>query len=101
MTVPHSPAELKKLYETRFAGLHLYRNQVWQVLVSFFAQWIPPNATVLDLGCGYCEFINNVAADKRFGMDLNPASKQQAAPGVRIIEQNCAEPWDLAGDSLD
>jgi SAM-dependent methyltransferase len=101
MNVPHSPAELKSIYETRFAGLHTYRNQVWQVLVNFFAQWVPPHATVLDLGCGYCEFINNVVADKRFGMDLNPVSKQQAASGVEILEQNCAEPWRLTDNSLD
>jgi SAM-dependent methyltransferase len=101
MNVPHSPAELEKLYEQRFAGLHDYRNQVWQVLTGFFAQWIKPSATVLDLGCGHCEFINNVAAEVRFGMDLNPAARQQAAPGVTILMQNCAERWEISDNSLD
>lgn len=81
--------------------MHEYRNQVWQVLAGFFAQWIPANGAVLDLGCGHCEFVNNVRAGERFGMDLNPASTQQAAPDVKLLLQNCAEPWDIADDSLD
>jgi len=101
MSVPHAPDELRRLYEQRFAGMHEYRNQIWQILSRFFGQWIPANAAVLDLGRGHCEFINNVRAGTRFGMDLNPASVQQAAPGVKILEQNCAEPWALSGDSLD
>ena len=101
MSVPHSPAELQRLYEQRFGGMHQYRDQVWQTLTSFFAQWIQPNATVLDLGCGHCEFINNVRSKVRFGMDLNPDSVQHAALGVKILPQNCAEPWELPDDSLD
>lgn len=102
MSVPHSPAELQKLYEKRFAGMREYRDSVWRVLVDeYFAQWIPARAAVLDLGCGHCEFINNVRAETRFGMDLNPDTVQQAAPGVQILAQSCSEPWAIADDSLD
>jgi SAM-dependent methyltransferase len=79
-----------------------YRDLIWRVLVDeYFAQWIPPSAVVLDLGCGHCEFINNVRAESRFGMDLNPDTVQQAAPGVQILAQSCSEPWAIASDSLD
>jgi len=51
MSVPHSPAELQRLYEKRFAGKSEYRDKVWRVLVDdYFARWIPPHAAVLDLG---------------------------------------------------
>ena len=73
MSVPHSPAELQKLYQKRFAGASEYRNNVWRVLIDdYLAEWIPPHATVLDLGCGHCEFINNIPSETRLGMDLNP-----------------------------
>ncbi len=102
MSTPHSPAELQSLYEKRFAGMSEYRNKVWQVLVGeYFAKWLPPNAVVLDLGCGHCEFINNVRVDKRYGMDLNPDTARQAAPGVQILAQSCSAPWTLPDDSLD
>ena len=101
MNIPHSPAELQSLYDRRFEGMAEYRGQVWRVLADFFAQWIEPNAVVLDLGCGHCEFINSVSAEKRFGMDLNPASVRRAAPSVTILAQNCAESWALPDNSLD
>jgi SAM-dependent methyltransferase len=102
MNVPHSPAELGKLYQKRFAGLQEYRNAVWRVLVNeYFSQWIPAQSALLDLGCGHCEFVNHVRCQTRFGMDLNPDTVKLAAPGVRILAQSCSEPWDLADDALD
>jgi len=97
-----SPSELQKLYAKRFEGKSVYRNQVWRVLVSeYFSQWISPKAAVLDLGCGHCEFINQVSAAKCYGMDLNPDTLLNAAPHVQILSQNCAEPWSLPDESLD
>ena len=102
MSAPHSPSELQRLYEKRFAGKSAYRDKVWRVLVDeYFARWLSPGADVLDLGCGHCEFINNVRSEKRFGMDLNPDTVQQAAPGVQILAQNCSQPWAMPDDSLD
>jgi|SRR5579864_923580 len=102
MSAPHSPAELQRLYEKRFAGRSEYRNRVWRVLVEeFFARWLPARATVLDLGCGHCEFINNVRSEKRFGMDLNPDSLRHAAPSVQILAQSCSQTWAMPDESLD
>src|ERR1700737_1671755 len=102
MSTPHSPAELQRLYEKRFAGKSEYRDKVWRVLVDeYFARWLPARATVLDLGCGPCGFINNVRSEKRFGMDLNPDTVQQAATGVQILAQSCSKPWSIPDDSLD
>ncbi len=102
MSAPHSPAELQRLYEKRFAGKNAYRDNVWRVLVdAYFVQWLSTDATVLDLGCGYCEFINNVRTQKRLGMDLNPDTVKYAAPGVQVLAQSCSEPWATPDDSLD
>jgi SAM-dependent methyltransferase len=102
MSAPYSPAQLQRLYEKRFAGQRQYRNSIWRILVdNYFARWIPQRAAVLDLGCGHCEFINNVRSETRFGMDLNPDSVQQAATGVRILSQSCSETWALPDNSLD
>jgi SAM-dependent methyltransferase len=102
MSTPHSPDELQRLYKKRFVGKSEYRDKVWRVLVDeYFERWLPPLATVLDLGCGHCEFINNIRSERRFGMDLNPDAVQQAAPGVQILAQNCSEPWAMPDDSLD
>ena len=67
---PDGP-ELQRIYSARFAGKTDYRTRVWRVLASFFGQWSPSTGTVLDLGAGYCEFINNAAAGVKYAMDLN------------------------------
>ena len=55
--------DLNQIYEIRFSGLEEYRNDVWKILVNqFFGKWINPNDTILDLGCGYGEFINHTNA---------------------------------------
>lgn len=91
----HSPKDLANIYQTRFAGQTAYRNKVWGVLCQFFSRWIPPDATVLDLGCGYCEFINSISAKRKYAMDLNPDMERMAAPHVSRLHQDCSMPWTL------
>jgi SAM-dependent methyltransferase len=71
------------------------------VLASYFSQWFPSTGTVLDLGAGYCEFINNAPAQVKYAMDLNPDVPKLAAQGVIVLQQDCAEPWPLAEGELD
>ena len=96
------PEDLQKLYTTRFTGHEDYRNRVWRVLTSeFFSRWVKPSDTVLDLGCGYGEFINNISAAKKYAMDLNPSTKSQVLPDVEFIEQDCSLPWPFPDNALD
>jgi len=94
-------SELQRIYSNRFAGKTDYRNQVWTVWVAFFDQWFPRTGTVLDLGAGYCEFINNAAAGAKYAMDLNPATRERAAGDVTILQQDCSAPWPLPEGELD
>lgn len=100
-SIPHSAADLKQLYASRFAGKTEYRLTVWRELCAFFRRWIPQDATVLDLGCGYCEFINSVHCARKFGMDLNPDASRFAAPEVTILAQDCSMEWGVKPASLD
>lgn len=74
---------------------------MWAVLSQFFSRWISAESDVLDLGCGWCEFINSVVCRRKFGMDLNPDAKHFADPGVLILEQDCSTPWAMNSQSLD
>ena len=97
---PDGP-ELQRIYGARFAGKTDYRTQVWRVLAPFFCQWFPGTGTVLDLGAGYCEFINNANAQVKYAMDLNPAVNGQAAADVTVLQQDCSAPWPLRTEELD
>lgn len=96
------PAELDQIYSRRFEAHVTYRTEVWKVLISkFFSRYIEPDFRVLDLGCGYGEFINNIQCAAKYGMDLNPRVRQYLAADVRFLEQNCSEPWNLPSESLE
>ena len=87
-----SGMELKTIYQNRFEEDLSFRKQMWKVLCSdFFQKYIPDHATVLELGCGYCEFINHIKAAKKFGVDLNPDSRKYASPEVTVIEAKSAD----------
>lgn len=70
--------KLQNLYEIRFERDYLPRkNAIWQVICKVFLQrFIKPSDTVVDVACGYGEFINNISAYKKFGVDLNVDSLQ-------------------------
>jgi SAM-dependent methyltransferase len=94
--------DLGREYERRFAATAPYREKVWKVLLQAFLQpLVPPCATVLDLGCGWGEFIRNVRADRRLAMDLNPEMPQRVGSGVETIQQDCSAPWRIEDASLD
>ena len=95
--------DLQEIYSRRFQAESLgYRNRVWQVLTSrFFSQWVRPADRVLDLGCGYCQFINNIACSDKYGMDLNPSAADYAAKNVTLLQQDCSTRWPFHDDFLD
>ena len=101
-SLSETPADLAAIYSNRFSGMEKYRNEVWKLLTrAYFSRWIKPSDAVLDLGCGYGEFINNIAAARKFGMDLNPTSRSRVAANVTLFEQDCSARWPLPDNTLD
>ena len=68
---------------------------------SFFERFVPTGAAVLDLGCGYGEFINAIHAGTKMAMDLNPTTKLNLDTDVRFLEQDCSMLWPLHDEELD
>jgi SAM-dependent methyltransferase len=90
------------IYARRFAGKEEYRSSVWRALVGrIFQRYVAAGASVLDLGCGYGEFINNVKASRRLALDANPDSRARLAPQVEFVEQDSSLPWPIPDGSLD
>ncbi|HTI81495.1 MAG TPA: class I SAM-dependent methyltransferase [Acetobacteraceae bacterium] len=49
------------------------RDVLWRTLWNhYFSKLVPTDACVLDLGCGYGNFINNVVAGRRIAVDMWP-----------------------------
>lgn len=93
---------LQEQYALRFLGKDHYRNEVWKILCAdFFSRYVEPSDTILDLGAGWCEFINNIQAGRKIAIDLNPEVTLRSAPNVRTINQDCTAEWPIEPDSLD
>lgn len=61
------------------------KNKLWQVLASYFQKYIPEQSRVLDLGAGWCYFINNVAGCERFAIDNTMYPLSFAKEGVNTF----------------
>jgi hypothetical protein len=82
-------SELQKEYHLRFSTSVEYRNAVWKILINdYFGFYIDQNATVLDLGSGWGEFINNICAGKKYAMDLNPEGATRINEGIDFLQQD-------------
>jgi len=93
---------LAKQYEARFSDREQFRIAVWKILVEdFFARLIPHDSALLDLGCGWGEFINHASARRKYGMDLNPDCSAHLDSAVEFLNQDCTNKWDLPDESLD
>ena len=93
---------LAQIYEKRFSGHEIYRNRVWQILTKeFFLKWIKDSDHILDLGCGYGEFINHATCKVRHAIDLNPKTKSLLDQKIIFHEQDCSKPWKIDPNSLD
>lgn len=77
--------ELNKVYARRFAPDVAFRRRMWQVLCrDFFQRYVPADSVVMELGAGYCEFLNSIAAARKIAVDLNEDTRQHAAPGTEV-----------------
>lgn len=61
------------------------RAVVWQVVAEHLAPWIPAESRVVEIGAGYCDWINNVKARRRVAVDVWQDLPKAAASGVEPV----------------
>ena len=79
-----SETKLSDLYKIRFTQQELPRkNKIWSVICRYyFSRYIKKEDTVVDVACGYGEFINNIVAAKKIAIDVNPDAVDFINSGV-------------------
>lgn len=84
---PSLEGGLDRLYARRFSDdERREKARLWQTLCrSFFDRHVPADGAVLDVGAGYCDFINHVNARRRVAVDLNPDTVLAAVEGVEVF----------------
>jgi SAM-dependent methyltransferase len=89
------------IYVRRFRRIETQRDEIWRVLAGYFQQWVKPSDAILDVGAGYCEFVNNIQAREKLALDFNPITSSKAAPGVKVILQDICQRWTIDSNSID
>jgi len=76
----------RALYDRRFDPREREaKARVWEVLCrDFFQRYVQPNDTVLDLGAGFCEFINNISCATKWAVDNDEQVERHAASDVAV-----------------
>ena len=75
------------------------RRVVWQAVARHLAPYVPPESAVLEIGAGYCDWINHVRAARRVAVDIWPELPSFAAPGVEPIVHDLSRGLESLGAS--
>ena len=94
---------LDLLYQGRFSKQEVeHKSRIWGVLCGhFFQKYVSTNDTVLDLGAGYCDFINNIQCREKLAVDLNDDTPTLAHADVTVHQASSTNLSFLADASVD
>ncbi len=77
------------------------RRTVWREIARYVARDAPGAGTVVELGAGYCDFINQFPARRKVAFDLNPEMRRHAAADVDLRIEDCVTMPGIAPGSVD
>lgn len=77
------------------------RDAVWRHIVAYLDRWWDADSAVLDVGAGYCSFINEVRARRRVAVDLHDQLPHHAAPGVETLRESATDLASLEDGTFD
>ncbi len=77
------------------------RKVVWKEIVRYLSIFLPKDGTILDIGAGYCDFINNVEAKNRVALDYSPDLEKYAQTGIRTVNSPVTDMSTINANSVD
>jgi SAM-dependent methyltransferase len=77
------------------------RDRVWGAICRYLQRYVPEDGAVLDLGAGYCSFVNHIRAATRHALDASPELPRHAGAGVTAHVGRCEDLSAFANGSLD
>jgi len=95
--------DLSKLYRFRFREAdRAGKMRIWKTLCEhFFQPLIGEDCVIVDLACGYGEFINNIRGKKKYAVDLNPDARGNVADDVQFCPARADAMSEIHDDSVD
>ncbi len=69
---------------TRF-NFNSKRRIVWKEIAKYLQVYIPNDSTIVDLGSGYCDFINEIQAKNKIAVDAYINPKDYCNPNIKAL----------------
>lgn len=94
----------EKTEDTYYASRYVWNNDrtvVWKEIVRFLKPWLQEDQTILDIGAGYCDFINNVIADEKIALDYSPELTKYAGENIETIISPVTDMSKIAGNTVN
>ena len=78
------------------------RDGVWREICRFLQKhYISPQAKILEIGAGYCHFINHIQGLEKHALDIFPEIEKYATQEVKISMGSCTSMENYRDDSFD
>lgn len=77
------------------------REIVWRSVAKYLQKYIKKDSKILELGAGFCHFINNIKAKEKHAIDLFPHLKKYAKPDVNFHIGSAVKIEGIKNDYLD
>ncbi len=94
---------IDRLYRARFSDTDVAaKERIWQVLCAdFFQRYIKTTDTLLEIACGYGEFIRHIHAGRKIAIDVNPDCRKFIPPDVEFHLGDATDLGFISGGSVD
>jgi SAM-dependent methyltransferase len=91
------------LYRRRFSDRELRRQQaLWRPICRFLQQYVRTDGVTLDVGAGFCHFINHIRSREKIALDLNEeVMKRYVGDGIRIVVGSGSDLSAIPSGSVD
>jgi SAM-dependent methyltransferase len=94
-------ADADSYYRSRFT-FDSRRDAVWKEIAGFLQKrYIPIHSSILEIGAGYCHFINHVAGREKHALDISDEVLRYAGRGVIPHVQSCTDMQDIEDAHFD
>ena len=89
----------EKYFSSRFTE-DFRRKYIWKVIANYVDQLLPSSERTLELGAGYCDWINSTKAKEKYATDMSNVIEKHADSDVSVLVKNSTE-IDFGGMQFD
>jgi SAM-dependent methyltransferase len=92
-----------QIYRLRFSEEELHRQRAfWRPICNYLQRYVRMDGVTLDLGAGFCHFINHIHSREKIALDINEENLRcYADQDVRIVVSSGADLSAIPAASVD